>query len=104
MLTLKIVSACFFFEMHGRICMRLLTLKIINACFFFEMHGRAKIAAGSSNSGSNSKAAAAAATAAADRAGTRPQGEGLMTLGTCKVEAAAQQQTEHELDVKAKGS
>ena len=64
------------------------------------MHGRAKIAAaGSSNSGSNSKAAAAA-----DRAGTRPQGEGLMTLGTCKVEAAAQQQTEHALDVKAKGS
>ena len=83
----------------------MLTLKIINACFFFEMHGRAKIAAGSSNSGSNSKAAAAAAAmAAADRAGTRPQGEGLMTLGTCKVEAAAQQQTENALDIKAKGS
>ena len=82
----------------------MLTLKIINACFFFEMHGRAKIAAGSSNSGSNSKAAAAAAAmAAADRAGTRPQGEGLMTLGTCKVEAA-QQQTENALDIKAKGS
>ena len=81
----------------------MLTLKIIIACFFFEMHGRAKIAAGSSNSGSNSKAAAAA-TAAADRAGTRPQGEGLMTLGTCKVEAAAQQQTENALDIKAKGS
>ena len=85
----------------------MLTLKIINACVFFEMHGRAKIAAGSSNSGSNGKAAAAAATAAAaaaDRAGTRPQGEGLMTLGTCKVEAAAQQQTENALDIKAKGS
>ena len=53
------------------------------------MHGRPKIAAGSS-SGSNSKAAAAA-TAAADRAGTRRQGEGLMTLGICKAEAAAQQ-------------
>ena len=75
----------------------MLTLKIINACVFFEMHGRAKIAAGSSNSASN-------ATAAADRAGTRPQGEGLMTLGTCKVEAAAQQQTENALDIKAKGS
>ena len=91
----------------------MLTLKIINACFFFEMHGRAKIAAGSSNSGSNGKAAAAAATAAADRAGTRPQGEGLMTLGTCKVEAqhssnsstaAAQQQHSSSRDVKAKGS
>ena len=81
----------------------MLTLKIINACVFFEMHGRAKIAAGSSNSASNGKAAAAA-TAAADRAGTRPQGEGLMTLGTCKVEAAAQQQTENALDIKAKGS
>ena len=83
--TLVNIFLCF------RICLRLLTLKIINACFFFEMHGRAKIAAGSSSSGSNSKAAAAAATAAADRAGTRPQGEGLMTLGTCKVEAAAWQ-------------
>ena len=52
--------------MHGRICLRLLSLKIINACFFFDLHGRAKIAAGSSNSGSNSKAAAAATMAAAD--------------------------------------
>ena len=53
-------------HIYIEICLHLLTLKIINACFFFEMHGRAKIAAGSSNSSSNSKAAAAAAMAAAD--------------------------------------